>query len=259
MTGGPDIVIWPGDLVPDTTARPSPEKNRDSGTGPVSGELRNASSGGAATVPPGISASILAARHLCRKKEPVLGLIGAGPCAGIQLEALSREFSLAGVKVWDEVESRAESFSRNYSGFGIAVANPKTTTDCDLLVTTIPSRKPVVRALWVHEGTHISALGSREPGMQALEPTLIALGKVFVYDRQQAARAGEINVPLARGFFRPDMIAGTLEDIVLGKKGRMSEQEITIFDAAGSLSCAGPSAFRHQPLPYGKPYGNDGV
>ena len=52
----------------------------------------------------------------------------------------------------------------------------------------------------MHEGTHINALGAREPGMQELDPTLLTLGKVFVLDLTRAIRSGEINVPLAKGF-----------------------------------------------------------
>ncbi len=185
---------------------------------------------------PAASAGILAARYLCRKKKIIAGFIGAGPKAAVQLEGLLREFTITGIRIWDEQRSQAEAFARKFSGQDIVITNPKIAADCDLLVATTSSRKPMIKAFWVHESTHINALGAREPGMQELDPTLLVLGRVFVYDRQRAIQAGEINVPVAKGFFRPDMIAGTLEDVVEGCRGRMTDREITIFDSSGCLS-----------------------
>ncbi|MDO9324872.1 MAG: hypothetical protein Q7T80_07940 [Methanoregula sp.] len=184
------------------------------------------------------SAGAVAAKYLCPKKEIVLGLIGTGPRAENQLEAISREFSLSKVRVWDPDEKLAEAFCKKYCQFTIAVCNPKVTCDCDLLVTTTSSRTPIVRARWVRAGTHINAMGADEPGKVELDPTLLALGKVFVVDRELSIQAGEINVPITRGFFSADRIAGTLGEVVLGKKGRTSDDEITIFDSAGCV--AGP-------------------
>jgi hypothetical protein len=178
-------------------------------------------------------AGMVAARHLCVKKEVVLGLIGAGPKAQIQLEALCREFSITKIKVWDPDTELTETFCKKYAGSDISACNPRMTCDCDLLVTTTASEKPVVKARWVHPGTHINAMGTDKPGHQELDSTLVAIARIFVYNREHAIRAGEINMPVAQGFFRPERIAGTLSELVLGKKGRDSGTEITIFDSSG--------------------------
>lgn len=138
------------------------------------------------------------------------------------------------MKIWDADAGRAEAFRQKYCQYSIEVCNPKQTCNCDLLVTTTPSRRRVVKARWVHAGTHINAMGADEPGKGELDPPLIAVGRVFVDNRERAIHAGEINVPVAKGFFSPDRIAGTLGELVLGMKRRTSDTEITIFDSAGS-------------------------
>ena len=51
---------------------------------------------------------------------------------------------------------------------------------------------------------------------------------------EQAAHAGEINIPLKDGFIDRDDVKSDLANVVLGKvQGRTSEDEITIFDSTG--------------------------
>ncbi len=57
--------------------------------------------------------------------------------------------------------------------------------------------------------------------------------EVFVDDPCQAIHSGEINVPISTGRYDPDQIAGTLGEVVTGKKGRSSPDAITIFDSTG--------------------------
>lgn len=187
------------------------------------------------------SAGAVAAKYLCPKKEVVLGLIGAGHRAESQIEAISQEFVISRIRIWDPDEKQADAFSRKYSRYDITLCNPKQTCDCDLLVTTTPSRAPIVKARWIHPGTHINAMGAGIPGRQELDPTLLVLGKVFVDDRDQAFQYGEIAAPVAAGFFSPDRIAGTLGEVVRGTKGRSSDREITIFDSSG-LGPSNPAA-----------------
>ena len=96
-----------------------------------------------------------------------------------------------------------------------------------------PSTKPVVMADWIHEGTHINAIGADAPGKQELDPAILLKAEVFVDDPGQAAHSGEINVPVGTGRFDPARIAGTLGEVVIGKRGRSSPDAVTIFDSTG--------------------------
>ena len=69
----------------------------------------------------------------------------------------------------------------------------------DVVVTTTPSRSPLVRREWVSPGTHINAVGADSPGKQELDPGILIAARIFVDDWAQAKDIGEINVPLARG------------------------------------------------------------
>lgn len=86
---------------------------------------------------------------------------------------------------------------------------------------------------WVHEGTHINAIGADAPGKQELDPAILLRAEVFVDDREQAIHSGEVNVPVSTGLYDPAMIAGTLGEVAIGKKGRSSPDAITVFDSTG--------------------------
>ena len=56
---------------------------------------------------------------------------------------------------------------------------------------------------------------------------------MFVDDPAQAIHSGEINVPITNGIYRAADIAGTLGEVVIGKKKRAGPDTITIFDSTG--------------------------
>jgi len=179
------------------------------------------------------AAGALAAKFLCPKKEIVLGLIGAGRRAEYQFKALAEEFSITSVKIWSANETQVGIFRKKYPAYEITMCNPKRTCDCDVLVTTTPSCIPVVRNKWIMDGTHINAMGADTPGRQELDPCLLIRGRVFVDDISRAVRAGEINVPISKGYFAEHRIAGTLGELILKRKARRTDDEITIFNATG--------------------------
>ncbi|HEX3001160.1 MAG TPA: hypothetical protein VHN82_02140 [Methanoregula sp.] len=102
-----------------------------------------------------------------------------------------------------------------------------------MLATTTPSRAPLIRNEWVHEGMHINAIGADAPGKQELDPAILARAQVFVDDPSQAVHSGEINVPIRTGVFREQDIAGTIGEVVIGKKRRRDNDAVTVFDSTG--------------------------
>ncbi|MDD1668850.1 MAG: NAD(P)-binding domain-containing protein [Methanomicrobiales archaeon] len=179
------------------------------------------------------AAGAVAAKYLSPKKEAVLGVIGSGNQAEAQVEAISRELSITGIRIWSREEKNAEAFSRRFRKFSARATSLEKACDADVVVTTTPSRKPLVMHEWIHEGTHINAIGADAPGKEELDPLILKKAKVFVDDRPQAIHSGEINVPISKGLFHAHDIAGTLGEVVVGVKGRKKPDEITVFDSTG--------------------------
>jgi alanine dehydrogenase len=184
------------------------------------------------------AAGAVAARTLARQNSQVVGIIGAGVQARTQLLGLSRHFQIEQVIVSDSSLERAQSFRDDVRPFlncdCLTTARPEDACQCDILVTTTPSRRPVVQDKWIRAGTHINAIGADARGKQELESSLTKRAKVVVDDLTQAVHSSEVNVPISEGLLAPQDIYAQIGEILTGKKpGRVSDEEITIFDSTG--------------------------
>jgi len=180
----------------------------------------------------------VAAKYLARKDSSVVGLVGCGAQARTQLAALKELFKIKNVYVWGHKKALAENFVKAAKNMKLQMAVKDKISDCvkdaDIIVTTTPSRKPLVRSSWIKPGTHINAIGADAKGKQELEPLLLKRAKIVVDDWRQASHSGEINVPFSKGMITKKNIHATLGEIIIGKKkARTNNSEITIFDSTG--------------------------
>jgi alanine dehydrogenase len=179
------------------------------------------------------AAGAIASKNLARKKNVTVGMIGSGRQATAQLNAISREMEVDRVRVWSRKEKSSASFCDQFPQTECEITSVEKVCDSDVIVTTTPSTRPIVMNQWVKEGTHINAIGADAPGKEELDPAILERAAVFVDDPAQAVHSGEINVPFSKGLFTSGEIAGTLGEVVLGKKKRTSPDQITIFDSTG--------------------------
>ena len=179
------------------------------------------------------AAGAVAAKYLAPRRPVTLGVVGAGRQAEALVEATAAALTIEEIRVWSRTEKSAEAFAARYADYNTRSVPIERACDCDVLTTTTPSTAPLVMADWVREGTHINAIGADAPGKQELDPMLLVKAEVFVDDPGQAVHSGEINVPITTGLYDAGMIAGTLGEVVIGKKGRSSPDAITIFDSTG--------------------------
>ena len=179
------------------------------------------------------AAGAVAAKYLAPRQAITLGVIGAGRQTEALIDATVAALTVEEIRVWSRTAKSAEALASRYADYSARSVSIEHACDCDVLTTATPSTTPLVMAEWIHEGTHINAIGADAPGKQELDPVLLQKAEVFVDDRSQAIHSGEINVPISTGRYNPDRIAGTLGEVVIGKKKRSSPDAITIFDSTG--------------------------
>ncbi|MCL4557799.1 MAG: alanine dehydrogenase [Deltaproteobacteria bacterium] len=183
------------------------------------------------------AAGAVAAAYLSRKDASVLGLVGAGRQAMAQLVAIARVRGIRLAKVCAKTNKEAVDFAdrmRGMTDIPVEACDMKDVCDADIVSTTTPSRRPIVRDEWILPGTHINAVGADAPGKQELEPGILKRARVFLDDFGQATHSGEVNVGLSTSEIVPGDIQGEIGEVVTGKKkGRVSRKDITIFDSTG--------------------------
>ena len=185
------------------------------------------------------AASGVATKHLARKDARVLGIIGAGYQGPFQLEALNEVMKIEAVKIFDMVGKKADdlaAMAREKFGLDVSsvAAAEEAVRGSDVLVTATPSKTPIVQSEWVAKGTHINAIGADAPGKEELEAAILSRAKIVIDDWEQASSSGEINVPLSKKVITRANIYAEIGEIVAGAKpGRVSQDEITVFDLTG--------------------------
>jgi ornithine cyclodeaminase len=104
-----------------------------------------------------------------------------------------------------------------------------------LVVTTTPSRKPLIRAEWLHPGLHITAMGSDQAGKTEIDPNALVAADAYICDRvSQCEVSGEMEAALAAGVWTKGRPA-ELGEVVTGQKpGRQRPDDVTICDLTGT-------------------------
>lgn len=185
------------------------------------------------------AAGAVAVKYLARKDSHKIAMIGCGVQARTQLSAIKQVMPLRQLSAWDINKSAAKKFIKDsgrggYSKLTACDSVRECVEDADIVVTTTPSRKPIVKAGWIKAGTHINAIGADAKGKQELDPKILKKAKIVVDAWGQASHSGEINVPFSRGQIgRKDVYADMGEIVVKKKKARTCTDEITVFDSTG--------------------------
>ncbi len=180
----------------------------------------------------------VAVKYLARKNAKTVGFVGTGNQARTQLLAINEVMDIDEVKATSTSEKSTLAFKDDMEKKVNCDIIPKKSIrevcDCDILITTTPSREPIVMNDWISEGTHINAIGADAAGKEELDPMILKRAKVVVDDLPQASHSGEVNVPLSKGLLLEKDIFCELGEVITGKKkARTKDSDITVFDSTG--------------------------
>lgn len=187
------------------------------------------------------AAGAIAAKYLSRENIETVGIIGAGGQARFQLKALKLVRDFKKVFVYSRSVERSTKFASEMSkelGVEIqAVSNPEVLVrSSDTVITTTPATEPIIKAEWLHEGLHITAMGSDAEHKQELEAEVLAKADILVCDtKAQCARLGELHHALIKNVLKSG--ANIIELGQLTSKqvaGRKNDGQITVCDLTGT-------------------------
>lgn len=172
----------------------------------------------------------VASKFLVCKPPSTVAFIGCGTQARTLYAAHKVVFGDFQSLAYDRSSENAERFATEVGG---QVVSLQQAAGADIVCTATPSRAPFVRAEWIQPGAHVNAMGADAPGKQELESQVLKNARVYIDDIHQATGSGEINVPLAKGEFARDDVAGTLGEVVAGRLSKPPAGSTTVFDSTG--------------------------
>lgn len=182
----------------------------------------------------------IAANHLAPANVHTAGVIGTGAQARLQIQAAHLVRPFEKVLVWGRDVDHAKSCAADLStALGIPAKatedRESLVAESQLVITTTPSRDPLVKAEWLHPNLHVTCMGSDQHGKKELEPSALATADLYVCDRvSQCEVLGELASAREAGYLC-NVVPPELGQVITGAHpGRTDEAQITICDLTGT-------------------------
>lgn len=185
------------------------------------------------------AAGAVSSKYLARPDSKKIAILGTGMQARMQLLAVSHVFDLDEVFIWGRNKEKVKTYVTDMKKETDLTFTPCTTPiDCvknaDIIITATANDKPLFNKEDVKSGTHIACIGTDMQGKQEVDAHLFKNNKVVVDSYAQCQEFGEIQHAVKQEVISKTDIYGEIGEIILGKKkGRETEEEITIFDSTG--------------------------
>ncbi len=183
----------------------------------------------------------VAARYLAPLRVETAGIIGAGVQARLQARALLLERDVQRLVVWARNPHSADALAAELQqSLGVRVERSDSIEELvrssQVVITTTPSRQPLIDVDWLHSGLHITAMGSDAPEKNELDPRILVKADRFVVDRiSQSVERGEMRSARSAGVLSQQTNPTEIGAICRGvASARQSEQELTVCDLTGT-------------------------
>ncbi|QQK78640.1 cyclodeaminase [Salicibibacter cibi] len=183
-------------------------------------------------------AGAIAADQLAVQDISSVGVIGTGLQARLQVEALQLVRSFHEVHVYGRTAENVKKYQKEMEekhGLTVRLAeNPEEVVrGNDLVVTTTPAKEPLIKPEWLHDGLHITAMGSDAEQKQELDPAIFSKADLVVGDlTSQVFAIGELQH--AKTIIKEDDVTELGKILSGDATGRTKDQQVTVADLTGT-------------------------
>lgn len=186
------------------------------------------------------AASAVATDILARRSAETLLICGCGVQARAHLEAIAPLRSFRRILAFDLALEVANGFcadALNRIGLNVTPVPDieEAAAISDVIVTLTTSKTPLLLADAVRPGTFIAAVGADSPFKNEIQPELMRRSVVVTDLTDQCAVMGDLRAAMESGAMTRGDVRSELGRILTGGgKGRLSDDEILIFDSTGA-------------------------
>ena len=186
-------------------------------------------------------AGAIAAKHLSNRDASNAGIIGAGIQAKMQLEALLLVRKIKSANLWSRDSEKTKIFAENLKktiniNINLCETPHEVVNLSEIVITTTPSKSPIIKSEWLKKGLHITAMGSDAEQKNELDPQIIKDCDLYIPDNQsQTSILGELHHAIKNGIISSEIEFNDLGKIILDPSlGRKNINDITIADLTGT-------------------------
>jgi ornithine cyclodeaminase/alanine dehydrogenase-like protein (mu-crystallin family) len=203
------------------------------------GELRAIMDGQFLTTLRTGATSGVATMRLARRTPGVIGVLGAGEEAAMQLEAVRTLGLVASARVFSPTPAKREALAAHFrDSFDmdiVAVGTEKeAVVGCDLVVAAVNSPQPVILGEWLSPGMHVNSVGTARPTQREVDNEVFRKSDIVVVDTRAGVFSEAGDGLAAKQVMCPES-AYELAQLVSGvAPARTDDREITLFKSVGT-------------------------
>lgn len=182
------------------------------------------------------AASAISIARLARADAKVLGMVGAGHQSAFQMRAAVQQRGFEKVIGWNYHPEMLSRLADTAEELGLpfeAVSLEDLGAQADVIITITSSFDAIVKDAHVRPGTHLACMGTDTKGKQEVEAALLGRARVFTDEVAQSVSIGEAQHAVAEGLLAESAIVEIGAVINGTHPGRVSAEEITLFDGTG--------------------------
>ncbi|MDA4844271.1 iminosuccinate reductase BhcD [Hoeflea poritis] len=203
---------------------------------PDTGRLSSIVGGNYLTAIRTAASSAVSIKHLARPASRTLGMVGAGHQSHFQVRAAVRQGNFERVVAWNRHPEMLDGLEKTVTGLGLTferVEPEQLAARADVIITITSCHEPLLMKEWIRPGTHLACMGTDTKGKMEVDPDLVAACAVFTDEIAQSVSIGEAQHAVGKGLLSEAAIT-PIGDVINGTQaGRVSEDQITLFDGTG--------------------------
>jgi ornithine cyclodeaminase/alanine dehydrogenase-like protein (mu-crystallin family) len=174
---------------------------------------------------------VLAAETLARDTPSPAAVVGCG----VNGRAVARTFSARGrpVLLWDARPGQAETLAEELGSNASVASTRDEALASDVVATVTPGGEILFPPGSLRPGQHASLMGADGPGKAEIAVEELLRARVVCDEWEQASHNGDIGRAAVDGTLRREDVAELGRVLVGEEEGRLSDDEITVFDSTG--------------------------
>ena len=182
--------------------------------------------------------SAVATRLLARPGPCDVAVLGSGPEARAQLEAMNVAGFVKSARIFSPTLANRRKLSEEFRTRGMNATDvgsaEEAVAGADLIVAAVKSSETVLFGRWLRPGMHINSVGTARRDQREIDPETFQRSKCIIVDTKEGVFGEAGDAVAARDVIREESVHD-LATLVAGKApGRTSDQDITLFKSVGT-------------------------
>jgi alanine dehydrogenase len=182
--------------------------------------------------------SAVATRRLARPGPADVALLGSGPEARAQLDAMDAAGYVKSARVYSPTPANRRNLAEEFRGRGMRIEDVASVEEAvggaEIVLAAVKSTQTIFFGRWLRPGMHVNSVGTARPEQREIDPETFTRSARIVVDTREGVLGEAGDAVAARDQIEPENVH-ELAELVVGKvAGRTSDDQITLFKSVGT-------------------------